>query len=282
LVPLSFIAGVVFALAALILLLPWLRTIPGLASLPALPWQSGIGALAAVGAVAVLSHVWTSADHALAVNGAAPDSPPAAVSAGATDKAWGELAQGLGALSSTPGARAGSGAQSMDSAIAALQSRLATSGGSNDDWELLAKSYEFEGRPDAAVKARAHQIPTPAASAGTASVVNGEVTLSAALRSKAPPGATLFVIAKSVASPGAPVAVLRTSVGSWPQNFSLDDSQSMLPAHNLSGAGPVTIEARVSQSGQALAATGDLQGSSAVIDPRDHRPVKITIDRVVP
>ena len=107
------------------------------------------------------------------------------------------------------------------------------------------------------------------------------VTLAPALRSKAAAGETLFIVAKSVDSPGAPVAVFRGSVGSWPLKFSLDDSQSMLPGRNLSSAGRVTVEARISRKGQPLPAAGDLQGSSGVINPADHQLLKILIDRVI-
>jgi cytochrome c-type biogenesis protein CcmH len=55
----------------------------------------------------------------------------------------------------------------------------------------------------------------------------------------------------------------------------------MLPGRNLSSAGRVTIEARISQSGQPMPAAGDLQGSSGVINPSDGRPLKIVIDRVI-
>jgi cytochrome c-type biogenesis protein CcmH len=197
----------------------------------------------------------------------------------------------------------------MGNAIASLQARLAKGGGSADDWELLAKSYEFLGRPEDASKARARQLPalpsgtdepavmpgaTPVAAApalsadspqslakarGTA--VSGEVSLAASLRAKAAAGATLFIVAKSVDSPGVPVAVFRGSVGTWPVKFTLDDSQSMLPGRNLSSAGRVTIEARISQSGQPLPAAGDLQGSTAAINPADHQPLKILIDRII-
>jgi cytochrome c-type biogenesis protein CcmH len=119
----------------------------------------------------------------------------------------------------------------------------------------------------------------PAAGSGTA--VSGEVSLAAALSAKAAAGATLFIIAKSVDSPGSPVAVFRGSVAGWPVKFRLDDSLSMLPGRNLSSAGRVTIEARISQTGQPLPAAGDLQGSSVVINPADHRPLKILIDRVI-
>ncbi len=64
--------------------------------------------------------------------------------------------------------------------------------------------------------------------------------------------------------------------------FRLDDSQSMMPGRNLSNAGRVTIEARISPSGQPLPSAGDLEGSSGTIDPADQKPLKILIDRVVP
>jgi cytochrome c-type biogenesis protein CcmH len=101
------------------------------------------------------------------------------------------------------------------------------------------------------------------------------------LSAKAAPGATLFIVAKAVDSPGPPVAVFRARVGSWPVKFTLDDSQSMLPGRNLSSAGRVTIEARISQTGQALPSSGDLQGTAGEIDPADHQPLKILIDRVI-
>jgi cytochrome c-type biogenesis protein CcmH len=135
------------------------------------------------------------------------------------------------------------------------------------------------GRVEAASAGTGGVSKLPAAKSGTA--VSGEVSLAAALSSKAAAGATLFIVAKSVDSPGMPVAVFRGSVGAWPLKFTLDDSQSMLPGRNLSSAGRVTIEARISQSGQPLPAAGDLQGSSGVINPSDGRPLKIVIDHVI-
>ena len=165
----------------------------------------------------------------------------------------------------------------MDSAVAKLEGRLARGGGSADDWELLAKSYDFLGRTADAVKARAHQVP---ATGGLS--VSGEVTLDPALSGKATRGETLFIVAKSVNSPGSPVAVFRGAVSGWPVKFTLDDSSSMLPGRNLSSAGHVTIDARISRNGQPLPAPGDLQGSSGVIDPAAHKPISIRIDHVVP
>jgi cytochrome c-type biogenesis protein CcmH/NrfG len=426
LAPFWFLAGVLTTLAALVMLLPWLRTMPRLGSLPAVPWPVAAGAALSM-ALAFGLYRWLGHPE-LAIQ---PISPVAQNITAAAALANAPNLTAVGANSA-----AASGAGSMDSAIAALQARLAKGGGGADDWELLAKSYEFLGRPDDARKARAHELPsTPtlsadsleqlakannarrdrkmseaaaiyarlaahnqmtadswsdyadttaslqggklagapekyiakalaenplhpkalwlqasadeeagrfdravlvwqrlqkvlppdtadakivatnlqqdialtstAAGAGSmavgnaeaasggagsaskmpgatsAAAVSGEVSLAAALSSKAAAGATLFIVAKSVDAPGMPVAVFRGSVGAWPVKFTLDDSHSMLPGRNLSSAGRVTIEARISQSGQPMPAAGDLQGSSGVINPSEGRPLKIVIDHVI-
>jgi hypothetical protein len=310
-----YFAGMLTTLAALIVILPWLRSIPRFSSVPTVPWQASVAAavLAAAifGSYSWLGHPDLASQPALvsASDNAAGTNKTASGTFGSAAKVFGN-ATGESGTAATPETKAGAG--SMDSAIASLEARLSKGGGSADDWELLAKSFEFLGRPADAVKARAHQLPplsdptaasdpsgTPMASAGAASsapgaatassaavgspgtAVSGEVNLAPALSAKATPGETLFIVAKSVDAPGIPVAVLRSSVGSWPLKFKLDDSQSMLPGRNLSSAGRVTIEARISPKGQPLPAAGDLQGSTGVINPADHRPLKILTDHII-
>ena len=170
----------------------------------------------------------------------------------------------------------------MPAAIARLEQRLARHGGSAADWELLAKAYDFIGRPNAAARARAHELPANGAAPAAAAVIRGEIRVAPALSGRAKPGETLFVFAQSTASPGPPVAVLRTQVDRWPLRFRLDDSQSMIPGHDLSSAGPVKIVARVSPSGQPIASPGDLEGSTRTLDPAHvSGPVSIVIDRTV-
>jgi hypothetical protein len=409
-----FLAGMLSMLAALIVLLPWLRTIPNFASLPAVPWPAPLISFLVIAATLAMYH-WLGSPQLITQPGSAMREPAQAAAANA--------------------GRNGA-AGSMDAAINSLRARLA-SGGSSDDWELLAKSYEFIGQPDAARQARAHQLPaaaeassgapaaplvaaapaapplsadslkslakaqrlrhdkeyaaaakiykqlaaarqmnadawadyadtvatlqgdklagepesyianalaldadhakalwlkasadeeagrvtsaigvwrhlqkvlpqdsqdtvivaanlqrdqrlaaanpneTTAAAGSSGSSISGEVTLSASLVSKAQSGATLFIVAKSVDVPGPPVAVYRGSVSAWPVKFTLDDSSSMLPGRNLTNARRVTVEARVSSSGQALPAAGDLRGVSGVIDPASHEPLKIIINEVV-
>jgi cytochrome c-type biogenesis protein CcmH/NrfG len=419
-----FIAGVLFTIACFAAMRPWLRA--------KFPWQVGVGAGVMLALAAGLYWQLGRPDLIAQPSITQPSIAQPAVSAGNLSGAFSNAARAASGFSVAQG----SGAGSMSAATSSLEARLAKGGGSADDWELLAKSYEFLGRAADANKARLRQLPpatadaaglappaallTPALPApplpsdavqwlakadrarrerkmtdaaaiyaqlaargqmnadswadyadtlatvqsgklggepetyiarslaldpkhpkalwlkasadeeagrftdavetwqkleavlpansadagivasnlqkdaklaaeprnGTApssvSVrVSGEVSLAGALSAKASSGATLFIVAKSVDSPGAPVAVLRASVDSWPVKFTLDDSQSMLPGRNLSSAGRVTIEARISQHGQPLPAPGDLQGSSGVINPADHVALKILIDRTI-
>src|SRR6185312_7301697 len=48
------------------------------------------------------------------------------------------------------------GAGSLDTVTRNLAQRLATKGGTDDEWRLLAQSYEYMGRPDDARAARKH------------------------------------------------------------------------------------------------------------------------------
>jgi len=61
-----------------------------------------------------------------------------------------------GDAASGPGATSTAG--SMEVAVAELGTRLATQGGTDADWELLAQSYDFLGRSSDAAAARQHTV----------------------------------------------------------------------------------------------------------------------------
>jgi cytochrome c-type biogenesis protein CcmH len=88
----------------------------------------------------------------------------------------------------------------------------------------------------------------------------------------------LFCCAGTV--PPMPLAVVRASAGELPRDFRLDDSMAMTPAARLSRANAVIVEARISKSGSATPAPGDLQGKSATVKP-GARDVSIAIDDIV-
>ena len=66
-----------------------------------------------------------------------------------------------------------------------------------------------------------------------------------------------------------------------PMSFRLDDSMAMSPSLKLSNYQSVVVLARISKSGNATPASGDLVGSVGPVIP-GGRDVKVLIDRVVP
>lgn len=91
--------------------------------------------------------------------------------------------------------------------------------------------------------------------------VEGVVSLSEALQEEAGPDAVFFLFATDPGGGGAPLAAMRGSVAELPLSFSLDDSMAMIPAMRLSTVSEVTLTARISKNGDAIAQSGDLQGS---------------------
>ena len=157
-------------------------------------------------------------------------------------------------------------------AMATWQRLLAVMEPGSSDAKLISANLEEDRR----LAAGADNKP---AAAG-AVTLRGEVTLGEKLRAQVRPGMTLYILAKSVDSPGAPVAVIRSTTNTWPVSFELNDSQAMLPERNLSSAGKVIVEARISISGQAASQPGDLLGSTAPLQPAGSKPLRIVIDKV--
>jgi cytochrome c-type biogenesis protein CcmH len=145
-----FAAGVLATVALLFVLYPWLAGRARSELLAALPrWVplAGAGALAMVLAVYVALGTPQLNDQD-ATAGTATAAPVAGMGASATGAAAPKQAAG-----------------SMDNAVTGLEHRLAAGGGSDGDWELLAKSYDFLGRPDAAALARQKRLPPGAGTA---------------------------------------------------------------------------------------------------------------------
>ena len=56
-----------------------------------------------------------------------------------------------------------------------------------------------------------------------------------------------------------PLAVVRQPVTSWPIRVSLSDREAMTPQFTISNFEQVQVQARISNSGQAIASSGDWQ-----------------------
>jgi cytochrome c-type biogenesis protein CcmH len=136
--------------------------------------------------------------------------------------------------------------------------------------------------PQAATPAdRAAATKEPSAPAAATASVKGRVVLAAALAGKAAPTDTLFVFARASQGPRMPLALLKRQVKDLPLEFALDDSMSMMPDLKLSKFSSVVVGARVSKAGDAMPASGDLQGFSAPVKVGSSG-VDVRIDQVVP
>jgi cytochrome c-type biogenesis protein CcmH len=110
--------------------------------------------------------------------------------------------------------------------------------------------------------------------------VSGTVTLDAAIRARVAPEDTVFVYARAAQGPRMPLAIVKVQVKDLPYNFLLDDSMAMMPEMKLSAFNEVIIGARVSKSGSAQPAAGDLEGASAAVSPGANG-VAVAINQVV-
>jgi hypothetical protein len=114
----------------------------------------------------------------------------------------------------------------------------------------------------------------PAAGAATGGSVAGTVTVASNLQSRA--SGVLFVIARSGADRHI-VAVRREADVTFPFAFQISGRDAMIGGTSF--AGPLEITARLSRSGDAVAAKGDIEGVAKGIAV-GAKDVKIALDTV--
>jgi len=120
-----FAAGVLAMAALLFVLYPWLAGKPRAAMLGALPRWVPVAGAVAIAAVLAL-YIKLGSPQLTDRDATAEGMPTAAVRGG-------PAGMGAGAAPAAAG--------SMDTAVSGLERRLASGGGADGDWELLAKSY---------------------------------------------------------------------------------------------------------------------------------------------
>ncbi len=149
----------------------------------------------------------------------------------------------------------------------------------------LEQARQLAGLPPK-VEVAVGPAPTQAPAAGAVDAtaanggVSGVVTLSAKLSKDAGPEDTLFIFARPASGSRMPLAIVRKKVKDLPVQFLLNDSLSMSPSTKLSQAGMVVVGARISKSGQAIPAKGDLSGLSNPVSV-GTAGLKIEINEIV-
>jgi cytochrome c-type biogenesis protein CcmH len=136
--------------------------------------------------------------------------------------------------------------------------------------------------PAAAQPAAAAPATPQPVEAAPAARLQVQVQLAPELKDRAAPTDTVFVFARAPAGPPMPVAAVRLKVSQLPMTVTLDDGTSLMPGTRLSQFPEVRVEARVSKSGNAAAAAGDLRGELAGVKVASPEAVVVVIDNVQP
>ncbi len=131
------------------------------------------------------------------------------------------------------------------------------------------------GGMDAAPGEPTGGAPPPAAG----DAVTVELTLGEGFEALVGQGAVVFVILREGAG-GPPLAVRRLPATALPNVIELSDRDVMLPDQSLANtSGPLAVVARISQTGDVAAASGDLYTEGSVMAGGQ---ISLVIDRVVP
>lgn len=97
--------------------------------------------------------------------------------------------------------------------------------------------------------------------AAPAAGISGRIVLDAKVKA-ASPDAVVFVFAKDPNGGGPPLAVKRLSARGLPTAFELDDGDTMVAGRNLSAYREVLVSARLSNSGNAMPQSGDIDSNT--------------------
>jgi cytochrome c-type biogenesis protein CcmH len=135
-----------------------------------------------------------------------------------------------------------------------------------------AEATQAPASPSAAQVAA---TPDPAAPADGILVT---VELAPELASRIAQGAALFVLARDPEGSPAPVAVRRLPPQGFPLQIALRDSDRMVPGTSLTALPALRVSARISQTGNAAPAPGDLEAEAVDITP--GAPARLRIARI--
>lgn len=111
--------------------------------------------------------------------------------------------------------------------------------------------------------------------------IRGVVSLSPQMTESARSGDTVFIFVRPADGPRMPLAVARVKVEELPYDFQLDDSMAMIPDRKISDFRELVVGARVSSLGNAMRASGDIEGFSSPVGPITS-DVEVLIDQRVP
>jgi len=154
-------------------------------------------------------------------------------------------------------------------------------------WEQLLPTLEPAAaealRPQLAMAREQAGLPPlaepPAPAPGVTIAVR--IELDPAVAAQVAAGDTLFVFARTADGAGLPVAVKRLPATGFPLELTLSDTDGLMPAQKLSQQANVRLMARVSKSGDAGAAPGDIEAAPLALAVADGAAATLVLAKVV-
>ncbi|HVV69282.1 MAG TPA: c-type cytochrome biogenesis protein CcmI [Gammaproteobacteria bacterium] len=151
-------------------------------------------------------------------------------------------------------------------------------------WQQLLSQYppdSDEGKILLRMIAEAQQHLEKSSNNTAKIVLPVSVQLAESLKNKVRGDETLFIYAQAETGSPMPLAVVKRLAHDLPLQITLNEGMGMLPGVSLADVDKVRVIARISKSGQPLAANGDLEGSSDVIEVHKHpEKIVVMIDKV--
>lgn len=115
--------------------------------------------------------------------------------------------------------------------------------------------------------------------ANTTASLTVTVDLAEHVKAEVSPNDAVFIFARASSGPPMPLAVSRHTVSELPVNVILDDGMAMLPNMTLSQFPNVTVGARVSKSGNAIAQPGDWFTEATNVNVTNAPELTLIIDQ---
>lgn len=179
---------------------------------------------------------------------------------------------------------------------AAMEGFNTLAGKSEGNPEALGMINEMRARSQQALAGQApsgSDAATPSANEATGSNGSSEaeaqsaeiivtVDLSEDARSASDDSQAVFIYATATQGPPMPLAVSRMTVADLPVTVTLDNSMAMIPTMTLSSFDSVTVGARVSKTGNAIAQPGDWFTEVTDIEPATTDSVSLTVNQQTP
>lgn len=185
-------------------------------------------------------------------------------------------------------------AGSVQSLLSGLEQRLEDNPDDGKGWLLLARSYDFTGRTEAARDAYAKAAALGLADAKLAArldrngsaegepnaiAIHGYAKLADGLADRITGNETVFISARAAEGGPMPLAVLRRSARDLPFEFTLDAGNAMAGGEGLQPGTAVIVTAKLSKSGDALVTDSDFAVSAGPVDPGGEEPVELVLGR---